>query len=77
LSPAVAGAGGGLVAASPPGPVQLQCGRGKLLAPSGEQPADLADSRCQARAGSRRACSIAGRAPMPVVTGWLLATART
>ena len=29
------------MAAAPPGPVQLNCGRGQVLAQSGEQPADL------------------------------------
>ena len=29
------------MSASPPGPVQLLCGRGQVLAQSGEQPADL------------------------------------
>ena len=37
----MAGSGDGLMAASPPGPVQLNCGRGYVLAQSGEQLADL------------------------------------
>src|SRR5580700_3597760 len=37
----MAGSGDGLMVASPPGPVQLNCGRGQVLAQSGEQPADL------------------------------------
>ena len=35
-----------------------------------------ADSRCQALAGSRRASSAAGRAPIPVMTRWCLAIAK-
>ena len=37
----MAGAGDGLMAASPPGPAQLNCRCGQVLAQSGEQPADL------------------------------------
>jgi hypothetical protein len=43
--PVVAGSGGVLVAASPSGPVQLDSGRGRLLAQPGEEPADLVASQ--------------------------------
>jgi len=48
----VAGSGGGLVAASPAGPVQLLSGCGRLVGQAGEEPADFVAGQGNELAGA-------------------------